>query len=133
VRRAFPALLVLAACVGCAFEPEGAEPFTPPASYRVVWDSAQACTGRHGRFGALRFFVVPGDGFDTPDGREAGRTSGTTIYLSEAYVDHPMVVKHEMIHALGVHHHPAIPFETPCHATWASYHAAPGTRLVMDP
>jgi hypothetical protein len=48
-------------------------------------------------------------------------TRGHTILLVERYVERPMVVKHEMIHALGVKDHPARPFADPCHATWATY------------
>src|SRR6266550_6698812 len=33
-----------------------------------------------------------------------------TILLAERHVEHPMVVKHEMSHALGVKDHPARPF-----------------------
>ena len=107
---------------GCAFAPEDAQPFTPPAVYRAVWDSAQACTGRRGDFGQLRFFLVPGPYFDGPKGEpDAGYTVGHDIYLAEAYLMHPMVVKHEMIHALGVHKHPTRPFDEPCHARWESY------------
>jgi hypothetical protein len=41
------------------------------------------------------------------------------MLLADRYVEHPMVVKPEMIHALGVKDHPARPFADPCHATWA--------------
>lgn len=110
---------------GCAFEPPGAEPFAPPAEYRALWDSAQACSGRRGDFAHLRFFVVPGYSFDCPGGRCAGHTEGRTIWLAEDWHEHAMVVKHELIHALGVGDHPYRPFTDPCHATWASYRPHP--------
>ena len=104
----------------CAFAPEEAVPFTPPPEYRTIWDSAQACSGRHGDYDRLVFMLVP-DAFDCPSGTCAGHTTGKTIYLAAGYTDHPMVVKHEMIHALGVSSHPYHPFVDPCHATWESY------------
>lgn len=114
------ALLLALAATGCAFVPEDAEPFAPPPEYRQLWDSAQACTGRTGRFEELQWFVTP-DNFECAGGIRAGCTRGKTIILSALYKDHPMVVKHEMIHALGVRGHPKVPFERPCKATWESY------------
>jgi len=106
---------------GCAFMPEDAVPFEPPALYHDLWDSAQACTGRRGDFSQLRFFVVEGISFDTPQGPATGWTEGTTITLASEWVDHPLVVKHELIHALGIDGHPYVPFVDPCHATWDSW------------
>jgi hypothetical protein len=111
----FPAPLLLLAA--CSLEPDGAIPIDPPDGARAIWDSAQACTGRRGDFGELRFYVVP-DG-ELP--RNGAKTFGQDIYLREKYRDHPLVLKHEMIHALGIHEHPYHPFVTPCKATWESY------------
>lgn len=115
------AFLATSLLFACAFEPEGAIPYVPPPEYRVTWDSAQACTGRHRDYSRLRFWVVPGDGFYRGDEALAGYTRFPNIYIAEGYLDHPMVVKHEMIHALGVNGHPRVPFADPCHATWESY------------
>jgi hypothetical protein len=113
--------LVLAGCVG-AFMPEEAEPFDPPASYRAMWDSAQACTGRTRPFERVAFFKVPGRSFETPDNdRAAGHASEGRVILAERWMAHPMVVKHEMIHALGVYNHPRDIFERACKATWDSW------------
>jgi hypothetical protein len=117
-------LFAALALVGCGFEPTDDTPFTPPASYRALFDSAEACSGRHGDFRQLRFFTLPGWSFQSPAGPAAGYTQGTTIWIAENWVNNNMVVKHEMIHALGVHHHPYHPFVDPCHATWASYREA---------
>lgn len=106
-------------CSGCAFEPDGAVPFTPPPSYQALWDSAQACTGRRGDFGELRWYVAPA--IERGGELYGGHTNGTTIYLAAGWTDHPMVVKHEMIHALGVHGHPSTPFAAPCRATWETW------------
>lgn len=112
--RLFPALLLLAGC--STFGPPDATQIDPPASWRTVWDSAQACSGLHGRFDDLRFYVVPKG--EMPG--VAGHTEGHDIYLREDWQESDFVVKHEMIHALGVHHHPYHPFVDPCHATWES-------------
>ena len=124
MRRPVPFLALLVAA--CAFEPPGATPFDPPATYRGLWDSAQSCTGRRGAYTGLRFFIVPGRSFPTPESERAvGHTDGQTIYIAEDWADHPMVVKHEMIHALGFgSSHPRVPFETPCGATWETYRGA---------
>jgi hypothetical protein len=109
------ALLLLA---GCAFEPPSGERFAPPAEYRAWWDSAQACSGRQGRFDELHFLVVEGYSFDCPGGECAGYTKGQTITLASEWTGTELVVKHEMIHALGVDGHPDVPFVTPCRAVW---------------
>jgi hypothetical protein len=118
VKRLSPALLALAAC---AFEPTGGEPLNPPQEYRELWAEALACTGRVGDFTDLRFTVIEGDCFDTPKGCAAGWTDGNHITLASGWKDHPMIVKHEMIHTLIGDGHPAVPFETPCKATWDSW------------
>lgn len=115
--RLSPALLLLAAACG-AFEPEGDEPFTPPAEYRPLWDTVQACVGRRLAFGELRFMVVEGHSFDAPGGRKAGWTAGRTITLASDWVTYMPAVKHEMIHALGVERH--VDFPTACHAWMGS-------------
>lgn len=110
--------LVLAGCA--AFEPTGRQPFDPPASYRVMWDSVSACTGvPHYNFERLHFYVVPGVwNFPTPhEQHAAGYTQGQDITIAEYYLYNPIVVKHEMIHALiGRGDHPYIPFVMPCAA-----------------
>jgi len=108
------------AVTGCAFEPENDTPFSPPPGYHEIWAAAQACTGRRGDFNDLRFFTVPGWSFDTPNGPAAATTAGHNIYIAEHWIANRMVVKHEMIHALGIHGHPYHPFVEPCHATWDS-------------
>lgn len=115
--RYAPLLLLLGAC---AFQPQDAVPFNPPVSFRVVWDSAQACTGRRGRFEDLHFFTVEPGGIDG-DVHTVGRTEGHDIYLDTSVQYSGLAVKHEMIHALGVHGHPVHPFNDPCHAMYDDY------------
>lgn len=114
-RIALAALLL----TGCALEPESDTPLPERPWFRAQWDTAQACTGLHGRFEDLRFWSVP----ELEGGKKAGKTFGHDIYIAEGYERYPVVIRHEMIHALGIHGHPDVPFVTPCHATWGSNEA----------
>ena len=117
--RAVWALYVLAALAlltGCAFEPTQDTPLEVKPWFRAQWDTAQACTGLRGRFEDLRFWRVA----ELDGGETAGKTFGRDIYIAEGYEKYPLVIKHEMIHALGVHGHPNTPFVLPCKATWES-------------
>ena len=112
-----PRLLLVLMLAGCGvLEPENGARFDPPAYYRTIYQAVEACTGRSGSYGALRFYVVPVEGMDM-----AGMTYGQDIYIREDFVGRHLVVKHEMIHALlGTSGHPYRPFVEPCHATWGS-------------
>lgn len=127
--RRLLAVLLLAGCARDGFEPGGdlgAVEFDPPPSYRRMWAAAQACSGRAGDFDRLRWWVVPGvrtfeyaDGAPYADGLYH---SDGHITLAGAVLSHPMVVRHEMLHALGFGvEHPAVPFRNPCRATWGSW------------
>lgn len=120
--------LVVAGCVPLA--PEDARLFQPPPRYLSLWREVEACSGLHGSFGRVAWYMVPGGSFPSPaDGRRvlgywapkhiitlAGTVSGGV------YADSDFVVKHEMLHDLIGHRgHPTIPFATPCHLTWESH------------
>lgn len=111
----------LAILTGCAFEPTQDTPLTPRPWFRAQWDTAQTCTGLRGRYEDLRFWSVP------DLGGKAAKTFGKDIYIAEGYEKYPLVVKHEMIHALGIHDHPYHPFVDPCKATWESARALKAT------
>ncbi|HYC33364.1 MAG TPA: hypothetical protein VEB59_13820 [Gemmatimonadales bacterium] len=122
-------LILLTACRGETFEPEdlGAIRFTPPPSYRTMWARAEACSGRSGEFERLSWWVVPGVrtfdyAADEPRADGLYERNRHTITLAGAALPHPMVVRHEMLHALGYgEEHPAVPFRDPCRATWDSW------------
>jgi len=120
------AVIFLSACT--EFEPSelGAVRFDPPPSYREMWVRAQECSGRAGDFDRLGWWVVPGVRvFDyeagQPDADGLYKSDGS-ITLAGAALSHPMVVRHEMLHALGLgRDHPTVPFRDPCRATWKSW------------
>lgn len=137
VFRCVAAVLVLSACTG--FEPSdlGAVRFEPPPSYRAMWARAQECSGRAGDFDRLRWWVVPGVkvfDYDTDRPRADGLTDRDgNITLAGGVLSHPMVVRHEMLHALGFGaDHPTVPFRDPCRATWASWDTTEA-RLELPP
>ena len=114
------AVLMLSGCK--AFMPPDAVPYDPPASYRALWAEVEACTGRTGNFDELHFYTEPGDRVSTTDeGIIGGWTQGTDILIPGDYILIRLVVKHEMIHALGVHGHPQHPFFDPCHAMYEDF------------
>lgn len=129
-RSAMMLALVLGAC---GFEPEGEEPFDPPAIYREWHARTVACSGVSGDFDRIRWFVIEGDGFECPSGRCAGRwQSGHDIYLASAYVANEMVVRHEMLHdLLGRSGHPDPPFGDPCPLTWETWRADGPSHAVV--
>lgn len=115
-------VILVALLSGCAFMPNEAQAMTPPESYRAVWAEAEACTGKTGDYSRIAFYMVPGESFEGASGdAAAGHSSNGRIIISEKYLDHPMVVKHEMIHILIGSGHPDVPFKVPCKATWDSW------------
>jgi len=114
---------------GCGFDPLGAEAWSAPPSYRVWWERTEACSERTGSFEAVQWLIVPGDGFDCPSGKCAGRWEPGRIYIASAFVDDEMVVRHEMLHALldrGGHPNP--PFGVGCPLTWDTWAGAARAR-----
>ncbi len=138
-RAILPALLI--PLVGCTMEPstalpEGATSFTPPAEYQAWWASTEACSAKVGNMRTVEWYVVPGvSTFGTSEGDKVGIRikSGdrVSIVIAGNYVEHEMVVRHEMLHALlGVPGHPPEYFVDRCHLTWESWAA---THTADDP
>lgn len=103
-------------------QPEG-EPLPAPEAYRTWWRETEACAGRTGNFERVRWFVREGSDFACPTGRCVGRwESGHRIYVARRWQHHPLVIRHEMLHAiLGTGDHPAEHFVTRCGLTWESW------------
>ena len=106
--RAFlPALLI--PLLGCTTEPtstlpDGAQAFVPPAEYQAWWVSTEGCSAIQGNIGRIKWYVVPGvSTFPTAEGEKVGIRIKTgddiRIVIAGNYVEHEMVVRHEMLHA----------------------------------
>jgi hypothetical protein len=116
---------------GCSpYEPSDARPIDPPAGFVTWWQKTEDCSGRTGDFQRVRWFVVPGDMFECPGGECVGHWQDPHhIYISEAWIDNELVVRHEMLHdLLGRPGHPNPPFGQGCPLTWATW-GGPGSAL----
>lgn len=129
--------LVLVALPACAFAPEDAQRLErPPQVYREWFTRTQQCSGLRGDFSRLEFFVVEGESFACPTGRCSGRWEPPgRIYVARRYVEHEMVVRHEMLHALiGTAGHPDPPFAgRGCGLTWESWQSRTAQLLGIVP
>lgn len=119
--------------LGCGFEPLGASTWSPPANYKAWWLRTQECSGKTGEFSEVKWFVVPGESFECPDGKCVGRWEpGQRIYIASTYVTHEMVVRHEMLHALlNRSGHPNPPFAAGCQLTWDTWPGANPSRTHL--
>lgn len=122
--RAVTLALCCTAIGACGFEPEGAVPFDPPPAYRTWWAETEVCSGKRGDFSEIRWAAVPGRAFTCPSGTCVGRWEpGDRIFLADAYREHELVVRHEMLHALlGRSGHPNPPFGHGCPLTWETWY-----------
>lgn len=137
---ALPAFVALASSCSTldpsASLPRGAVPMEAPALYEQWWEATESCAGVGGSFGRVEWFVVPGvSSFETEAGEKVGLWVKTgerrQIVISEGYLEHEMVVRHEMLHdLLSREGHPEPYFAEFCHLTWESWQGAGETRLV---
>ncbi len=128
-------LVACAALVGAchAFDPEGDEPFQPPAAFRVWWAKTEACSGRRADFDRIEWLVVEGPSFPCKSGQCVGHwESNHRIWIAREWIDDEMVVRHEMLHDLiDKPGHPA-PFGTDCPLTWETWkNGAAGLRIAQ--
>jgi hypothetical protein len=77
-----------------------------PNSYHTMWESVQECSGREVPIISIRFFVA--DSMLNPyrGQRAVGLFYPHTrsIYLQRGLEEDPVLVRHEMLHALGFEH-----------------------------
>jgi len=115
---------ILGLLAGCelpteeSFLPTAAIEITPPQDYLSWWNQTRQCSGLDGTFSQLHWYVVPGVSTIANDHDEvagfwlAGRRA---IVLAGWYQLSPLVVRHEMLHALlRVPGHPAEYFRVRC-------------------
>jgi len=134
LRPLWVALLAIAGCSSFApGEPElphGAIPISPRLAYREWFTRTEQCSGTSGQFQRIQWFVVPGaETFQTEAGPKVGmweKTGGMArIVIAGRYVDHEMVVRHEMLHhLLDREGHPSEYFTDRCRLTWETWSAA---------
>jgi hypothetical protein len=108
---------------------------TPPDFYRAWFAKTEACSGITGDFDRIKWFEVPGNEFDCPSGQCVGRwNTDHSIFISQAWTDNEMVVRHEMLHDLIGHPgHPDPPFGSPCPLTWATWRGGSGDTTSAAP
>lgn len=107
--------LTVAATCGPIPEPlpakDGAARMDPLPIYAAYWYEMEECSGRRGSFRAVTWYVVasPGPG----KGVECSQTGGCegiyfhethAIYIREWATGKARIVKHEILHALGLQH-----------------------------
>jgi len=105
-------MLVVIGCVAGAVAcgsatdplPKGAIPLDTPVIYATWWDEVEGCSGETVDMATVKWYYVPGDG-----GFQSGTSAdvvgvwepaGNTITLAEYVIDNPLVVRHEMLHAV---------------------------------
>lgn len=111
------AVLLLGGCEACAAPVVEGGPVlrvTPSPLVRLQWAAMEVCVGRLEDIGRWSWFVV-----DAPSFREAGKAAqlaGLTvrdrrhIYLARAWAGEVGIVRHEILHALGMNHAPVFTF-----------------------
>ncbi|MBK6487788.1 MAG: hypothetical protein IPF98_13135 [Gemmatimonadetes bacterium] len=122
LRCAAALVVVVFTTASCRFEPDGAAPLDVPDAYRTWWADLERCAQRSADFDRLRFWTVNGETFPCPDGPCAGRwQSPHHIYIAERWINHPALVKHEMLHdLLGTGDHPPATFgPAGCNLFWS--------------
>ncbi|MFN0178117.1 MAG: hypothetical protein ACKVZ0_04910 [Gemmatimonadales bacterium] len=107
--------------------PYGAVAMAANPAYQAWFDRTQACSGLRGTLQAVRWYVVPGvETFETPEGPKVGmweKSGGVSrIIIAGGYLNHEMVVRHEMLHhLLDREGHPSEFFTSRCRLTWESW------------
>jgi hypothetical protein len=129
------ALAFACAALSCA-DPTGppahAIRFTPPGWYRALYEHDVRCSGRTRPFDALQWYWVPGAGFSYDGQRDAGLTESSPgrIFIAETFLSSPMVLRHEMLHAIlrRAKGHPPAYFNVRCPLMWSNYYASSNAR-----
>ena len=115
--------------------PTGAQPVEAPVEYAAWWSATESCSQLSGSYDRVEWYVVPGvSSFPTEVGEKVGlwirSGSRRQIVIAERYLEHEMVVRHEMLHdLLSREGHPEPYFAERCHLTWETW-AESGTDLA---
>jgi hypothetical protein len=118
--NALIALLLAAACSSATDPlPHGALPLDPPVVFTTWWEEVEGCSGQTADFSKVSWYYVPGDGGfsagSSADVVGVWRPANNSITLAQYVIDNPLVVRHEMLHAI-LHRtdHPAEYFVDRC-------------------
>jgi len=109
-------LLLVLGVVGCLSltEPDGAYSFDPPDIYRFWYrETAQCLGGTAASFDGIDWYLVPGDGWVSPNLHRpivGAYYPSDEIFIAEDYRFQRSVVSHEMLHYLHSPKHPSPPF-----------------------
>jgi hypothetical protein len=99
------ALMLAGACSSATDSlPHGALPLDPPVIFTTWWEEVEGCSGTTADFAAVRWYYVPGEG-GFPAGSSADvvgvwRPANNSITLAQYVIANPLVVRHEMLHAI---------------------------------
>jgi hypothetical protein len=83
--------------------PHGARRFTAPAQYRAWWALTEACSGLHGDFNSIAWYVTPNTETFSLEGmpvQGAWYPDPSRIVLGDMEIGDGSLVRHEMLHAL---------------------------------
>ncbi len=98
--------------------PDGAVPFSPPATYFTWWQQVELCSGLNADFTAVSWYIVPNvSTFPSEIGDLHGsyQQASNSIIVAGGYKDDPLLVRHEELHAiLRQPGHPPEYFEDRC-------------------
>jgi hypothetical protein len=128
------AALAVAASLTCEnpFAPPRGVPFTPPSWYRALYEHDVGCSDKTRRFEELRWYWIPGGGFSYDGQRDAGLTESSAgqIFIAESFLANPVVVRHEMLHAIlrKTNGHPHEFFYVRCPLMWSNYYGPANAR-----
>ena len=104
--------LLLAGCMVSWLGPSTAVPMmVDPAFVQLMQDSNDVCAHRALLRPTIKWFMVPGDSFKTPERSDAigWWNPNNTIFIAEPYTTDQRTLQHELLHAgLGHGGHPAI-------------------------
>lgn len=112
--------------------------FEAPAHFQAWFSQTESCSGLTAAFQLVEWYVVPGvNDFDVEGEARVGmwqRVDGKSqIVIAGNYVDHEMVVSHEILHhLLGREGHPAELFVERCQLTWESWSARHATGAIAS-
>jgi len=102
----FSTFMPVALGCGGATEPHvalGAIQFTPPSTFPLWWRLTESCSALNGDFASVQWYVVPNTTTVTYQGQQVDAywiSNPDRIVLADARRNDPMIVRHEMLHAL---------------------------------